>query len=162
MLLTAIKENFDELSGLVRQLSNEEFTRPCSELNGSTIGEHIRHILEMYTCLEKAYISGVVEYDKRERDLLLQTRCEVALETIAVLSSRLDKPNKPMKLKFILEGQELMIPSNFERELLYNLEHSIHHQALIKVGLRQMGAVVNENFGVARSTIAYRSSQCVQ
>lgn len=162
MLLTAIKENFDELSGLIRQLSDDGFTRPCAELNDSTIGEHIRHILEMYICLEKAYISGVVEYDKRERDLLLQTRCEVALETIAALSNSLDKPNKPMKLKFILDGQELVIPSNFERELLYNLEHSIHHQALIKVGLRQIGATVDGNFGVARSTIAYRSSQCVQ
>jgi hypothetical protein len=40
------------------------------------------------------------------------------------------------------------------RELLYNLEHCIHHQALIKVAVLESDTIfVNENFGVARSTL---------
>ena len=57
----------------------------------------------------------------------------------------------------------LEIETNYERELLYNLEHSIHHQALIKVALLQLQSVeIPENFGVAQSTIVYRESQCVR
>ena len=47
-------------------------------------------------------------------------------------------------------------------ELIYNLEHSIHHQALIKVAVLKNSAIqLSENFGVAKSTIEYRN-QCVQ
>ena len=160
MLLAAIKENFGELSGLVRQLSQNEYTFYCPELNAA-VGDHIRHILELYQCLEKAYISGVVEYDKRDRDVLLQTQPSVALDVIARLAESLAKPNKELQLRFEIDGKQITIPTNYNRELLYNLEHSIHHQALIKVGLRHLEASVDENFGIAKSTIAYRN-QCAQ
>ena len=67
-----------------------------------------------------------------------------------------------MTLRQVIDGEELRIDSNYFRELLYNLEHCIHHQALIKVAILQLGHLhVNENFGVARSTIEYRK-QCAQ
>jgi hypothetical protein len=45
---------------------------------------------------------------------------------------------------------------NYFRELLYNLEHCIHHQALIKWLFYKMKLFLWMNFGVARSTIEYR------
>jgi hypothetical protein len=56
--------------------------------------------------------------------------------------------------KFICE-------SNYFRELLYNLEHCIHHQALIKVAILQCETVTIDNFGVDQTTIEYRN-QCAQ
>lgn len=62
----------------------------------------------------------------------------------------------------MIDGLTFRIQSNYYRELLYNLEHCIHHQALIKVAVLQFeNVLLNENFGVARSTIEYRK-QCVQ
>ena len=161
MLLNAIKQNFSELSELLAQLSEMDYSRACPEIGDASVGEHMRHILEMYQCVEKAYISGIVEYDKRERDLALQTRPDFALEVISALSKSLDKPDKSMQLKFEIDGSQMLIPTNYGRELLYNLEHSVHHQALIKVALRHCDATVPEEFGIAKSTIAYRK-QCVQ
>lgn len=161
MLIQAIKENFAELTDLVGQLSPEEYCRPCAEISDATIGQHIRHILEMYQCLDKSYLSGEVEYDARQRDLLLQTVPEVALQAISRLQSTLEKKNKPMTLRFSTDGHQMQIPTNYERELLYNLEHSIHHQALIKVAIRNSEASVSDSFGVAKSTLAYRK-QCAQ
>ena len=67
-----------------------------------------------------------------------------------------------MQLQQIVDGEELLIETNYNRELLYNLEHCIHHQALIKVALLQSESItVDANFGVARSTIEYRN-QCAQ
>jgi hypothetical protein len=42
--------------------------------------------------------------------------------------------------------------------MVYNIEHCIHHQALIKVALNEMEAnhLINKNFGIAPSTIQYR------
>ena len=49
--------------------------------------------------------------------------------------------------------------SSFERELLYCLDHAIHHQALIKIGLKELhlSHLVSPDFGVAYSTLRYRA-----
>jgi len=52
--------------------------------------------------------------------------------------------------------------TNYYREVAYNLEHTIHHMALIKVGIREVSDMeIPENFGVASSTIKFRSA-CAQ
>ncbi|RZJ34006.1 MAG: DinB family protein [Flavobacterium sp.] len=161
MLLNAIRYNFAELTDLLRQLSNEDYSNPCEELGNVSIGEHLRHILEMYQILTSSYESGHIDYDKRERNLALQTDTALALETVDKLVVALDKPNKNLDLRQCIDGESFSITTNYHRELLYNLEHSIHHQALIKVAVRQCAASVSDDFGVARSTIEYRS-KCAQ
>lgn len=162
MLIPSIKNTLNELSDLLTQLSNQDYTSPCFGLSNATIGEHTRHIIEMFQCLEKQYEGGIVNYDDRKRDYQIQTDTVFAKQTIADVVQQLDKPNKNLQLQQIVDGEELLIESNYNRELLYNLEHCIHHQALIKVAVLQNEAIViDENFGVARSTIEYRK-QCVQ
>jgi hypothetical protein len=116
----------------------------------------------MFQCLEKQYEAGVVNYDDRKRDYQIQTDTNFAKETIVEIIKNLDKPNKSVILQQIVDGEELNIESNYHRELLYNLEHCIHHQALIKVAVLQSEHLqIDANFGVARSTIEYRK-QCAQ
>ncbi len=162
MLIPAIQKTLLELSDLVSKLSNEEYCFPCYDLSNATIGEHTRHIIEMFQCLENQYSNGVVNYDNRKRDYLIQTNTAFAKECIESVLNQIDKPNKNLQLQQIVDGEELLIESNYHRELLYNLEHCIHHQALIKVAIIQSATIeIDENFGVARSTIEYRK-QCVQ
>jgi hypothetical protein len=43
--------------------------------------------------------------------------------------------------------------------MVYNTEHAIHHLALIKVALIEMQLqVIDENFGMAYSTIKYKAT----
>ena len=161
MLLASVNNSLNELSGLLHQLSNSEYSKPCRELN-ATIGEHTRHIIEMFQCLDRFYDSGLVDYDKRERNYDIQTDVHSALEAIAAIQENLDKPNKKIEIQQFIDASEIIIESNYDRELLYNLEHCIHHQALIKVAILQCENVtIDSNFGVARSTIAYKN-QCAQ
>ena len=161
MLLVSVNNSLNELTGLLHQLSNSEYSKPCRELN-ATIGEHTRHIIEMFQCLDRFYDSGLVDYDKRERNYNIQTNVHSALEAIAAIQENLDKPNKKIEIQQFIDGSEIIIESNYDRELLYNLEHCIHHQALIKVAILQCENVtIDSNFGVARSTIAY-NNQCAQ
>ncbi|MEZ7507174.1 DinB family protein [Flavobacterium sp. Arc2] len=162
MLIPSIKNSLDELIDLLKQISNTEFSKPCQLLSNSSIGEHTRHIVEMFQCLENNYESGMVNYDKRPRNILIQTDATFAISQIVTIQSLLEKENKKIELQQIIDNEEVTINSNYFRELLYNLEHCIHHQALIKVAVLQSETIfVNENFGVARSTIEYRN-QCAQ
>ena len=162
MLLPSIHKTLKELSDLLSQFNDCDYINPCFGLSNATVGEHTRHIIEMFQCLEKQYDSEIINYDARNRDYQIQTDIAFAKETIQIILNQLDKPNKNLQLQQIVDGEELLIESNYNRELLYNLEHCIHHQALIKVAVLQNEAIViDENFGVARSTIEYRK-QCVQ
>jgi hypothetical protein len=103
-----------------------------------------------------------VNYDKRERNVLIQTDTDFAIQSIFEVQNNIEKENKKIDLQQIIDGEEIRIESNYFRELLYNLEHCIHHQALIKVAILQCPTVtIDANFGVARSTIEYRK-QCAQ
>lgn len=162
MLIPSINASLNELVSLLIQLPDSEYAKPCVSLSNSTIGEHTRHIVEMFQCLENNYISGIVNYDKRPRNKLIQTNTDFAISQIKLVQKSLEKANKGLKLQQIIDGEELQIESNYFRELLYNLEHCIHHQALIKVAILQMSSIqLDENFGVARSTIEYRN-KCAQ
>ncbi|MEN2400202.1 DinB family protein [Flavobacterium sp. MC2016-06] len=162
MLLKSINHSLDELTNLLDQLSNQSYSKSCQALSDSTIGEHTRHILEMFQCLENSYDSGILNYDNRERNKRIQTETEFAKQCILQVKTGLKRENKTIYLEQIIDGLTFRIQSNYYRELLYNLEHCIHHQALIKVAVLQCeNVLLNENFGVARSTIAYRN-QCVQ
>lgn len=162
MLIPSIHKTLNELSDLLSQFSDNDYTNPCFGLSNATVGEHTRHIIEMFQCLENQYEIGIVNYDKRKRDYQIQTDVVFAKDTIITILNQLEKPNKNLQLQQIVDGEELLIDSNYNRELLYNLEHCIHHQALIKVAILQMDHIqIDKNFGVARSTIEYKK-QCVQ
>jgi len=162
MLFPSIHKTLKELSDLLSQLSDDDYCCPCHDLSNATIGEHTRHIIELFQCLENQYASGIINYDLRKRDYRIQTNTAFAQESIAAVLNQIDKPNKNLQLQQIVDDEVLLIETNYHRELLYNLEHCIHHQALIKVAVIQSKNIaVDENFGVARSTIEYRK-QCVQ
>ena len=162
MLLQTINNSLDALADLLNQLSDTDYSNPCRELSNATIGEHTRHIIEMFQCLQSQYDSGIVNYDKRARNKNIQTKTDFAIEEIKAIKVGLDKPNKTIELQQIIDGESINITSNYFRELLYNLEHCVHHQALIKVALLRCDHVqIDQNFGVARATIEYRN-QCAQ
>lgn len=166
MLLTQpIQHVFVQLSETLRQLSREEYTRSSSILMKATIGQHVRHIIELFQCLGKGYDTGHVNYEKRKRDYRIETDKELANTLLNDICRDIEKPNKEM----ILEAEDysdttdaVSIPTNYYREVAYNLEHTIHHMALIRIGVNEVSSVVlPDEFGVAYSTIKYRQ-QCVQ
>lgn len=162
MLLPTIHHSLNELIVLLRQLPDADYSKPCLQLSNATIGEHTRHIVEMFQCLLSQYDSGIVNYDLRERNRRIQTETDFAITSMVGVLEIIDRPNKKIELQQHVDGERIRIESNYFRELLYNLEHCIHHQALIKVALvGHDGLQVSDHFGVARSTIEYRN-QCAQ
>jgi hypothetical protein len=156
-------QQLGELASLLQDLHGTGlYTRPIRSLSQSTIGQHTRHIIELYQCLLNAYDSAVVNYDDRKRDKQLETDVTTAIREINRVNKELEQPDKSLQIRHSLAGIHSAISSTYYREIYYNLEHCIHHQALIKVALIELEMdTVPAAFGVAPSTLQYRQ-QCAQ
>jgi len=164
-LQQAIRGVFGQLTGTLLQLSHAQYVHPGKLLSHSSIGQHVRHIIELYTCLEDGYLSGMVNYEKRKRDRQIETDPSLAVDLLERIANGLAKENKDLLLEAAWGGepdQLLRLDTNYYREIAYNLEHTIHHMALIKVGIREVSTIeIPEGFGVASSTIKFRN-ECAQ
>jgi hypothetical protein len=162
MLFESIENTLNELKTFLLKLNNTQYSNCFPDLSNASIGAHTRHIIELFQCLENQYISGSINYDDRKRDINIQTDINSAIIAIENIILNLKKPNIDLILKHNINESSIEIKTNYERELLYNLEHCVHHQALIKVAILQSKIIaIDKNFGVAPSTISYRK-QCVQ
>jgi hypothetical protein len=164
-LQQAVNNVFVQLAETLNLLSQQEYSQPCNTLFKNTIGQHVRHIIELFQCLENGYENGTVNYEKRKRDSAIETDKEVAGKLLKEIYSALAKEDKPLTLEAIYDDhsdQPIKIQTNFFREIAYNLEHTIHHMALIRVGITEVSSIrLPEDFGVASSTSKHRK-QCAQ
>ncbi len=63
-LQQAVNTVFVQLSESLVQISQQEYVQPCKTLFNNTIGQHVRHVIELFQCLEKGYEQGTVNYEK--------------------------------------------------------------------------------------------------
>lgn len=164
------KENLDSIASLLEKMSSEHYQFPSHYLSGASIGQHIRHILEFYTCLSQAYREGgAINYDLRKRTLLLEQDPRAAITLIRQVGHWLESAPITGAVTLVAAyavnaDKTCTIPSSFQRELAYCLEHSIHHQALIKIGLFEQGIsdLIDPHFGIAPSTIKFRRQRSTE
>lgn len=154
-----------QLGSVVDQISETDFTKPCPSLGNSSIGQHLRHTLEFYLCLEAGFKSGVVNYDKRAHDKLIESDKFIAIATINRIKDFVEqqKDDAPLQLEvaYELDSEEsISMQTNYFRELTYNIEHAVHHMAIMKIGVREVAPYVklSSDFGIAASTIRYQGS----
>ena len=145
----------------LKRIEASDYKKPIPILSDSFIGQHTRHFIEFYQCLLDQVETETVNYDHRKRDYLLENSPEFALECIQEIKNRVaDFPySKTLNLE-TCNSEGHPIPTNFARELLYNLEHTIHHLALIKVGIISVCPEIQlpATFGFAPSTVKHLES----
>jgi hypothetical protein len=154
-----------QLSQLLSQLDNTQYAMPLRILNGSSIGQHTRHVIEFYRCLLQGFAKGLVDYDSRERDMELENNLEFVLINIEAIICQIEQATTS-KTNFLLavnynDDIPLFVETNVIREVVYLVEHSIHHYALIKIGLQENfpSIVIPQHFGIAYSTVRHQATQ---
>lgn len=164
-LTNACSNILTQLTDLVTQISEHEFTTPVESLGKSTIGQHLRHTLEFFICLEQGAEQGLVNYDKRAHDKLIESDKFIALSTLSrisefIKSQPIDR-NLKLEAGYDLDKEDFVtIDTNFLRELVYNIEHAVHHMAIMKIGIREVAPAIKlpHDFGIAASTIRYQET----
>lgn len=108
--------------------------------------------------MEKGYAAGIINYDARKRDYQLETNVQYAKRRIAGLAIATTRPDKNLVLYAMLDSETtLSLSSSYYRELYHNLDHTVHHMALIRTALTKLPHIqLPEDFGVSAATMKHR------
>lgn len=155
----------------LKEIDPQVYAMPLELLFGASIGQHTRHFVEFYQCLlEQTQGDGnVVNYALRARDLRIEEDPEFSSAIIDELCTRLLALNVSRSCHLVCdehieEQSGITVDSNIGREIVYNIEHTIHHLAIIKIGLYAIAPRITlpSHFGVAPSTIQHKQKACAQ
>ncbi len=165
-LNASARELLAQLKQVITQLRPEDFREPIPILSDSTLGQHIRHTLEFFLCLMDAHAEGKINYDHRRHDELIETDQKLAVNVLQSIDDFLEKELTDFPVIHeanyeLMTKADVSMQSSFYRELAYNIEHAVHHMALLKVGIKDSFNHVDlpQHFGVASSTVRYRQLQ---
>jgi len=166
-LYHAVAEVLQQGESLLCTIDDANYTRKLRPAFNSAIGGHYRHCIDHFQCLLRGLKANEINYDHRERDPRIEMDREFALgETQRILSAFHFIPTHfldcPINVRSqIAYGSDMspLIASSLGRELMYAVAHTIHHYALIAVMCGLLDVPVPDGFGVAPSTLKYRSEQ---
>lgn len=165
-LSAACQNILSQLESVVQQIDDKDFVRPSVALGQSTVGQHLRHTIEFFLCLESGFHQQVVNYDKRDHDHVIESDKVVAAAALHRISKFVDSyhADVPIKLEVGYDRNQesfVTIETNYQRELVYNIEHAVHHMAIMKIGIREVApyVVLPADFGIAVSTLRYKEAQ---
>ena len=136
-----------------------------------SIGGHLRHILDFYLNFLAGLESGRIDYNRRQRGVLIERDPAYAIrrlgETIAALRSLPDLNGESPLLVSLEESGEstpVWCASSVLRELDFLQSHTVHHYSLVAMLLRLHEIDPGEEFGVAPSTLKYwkEEATCAQ
>lgn len=153
-----------QIRSLLHVMDGDTYSAPLELFNGSTIGQHFRHIIDFYSCLARGLEVGVVDYSARERDWLAETVPTVAAQLLERLEHSLLERDEGLPLGVLAEftpdarQDRPLVNSSLGRELMFAHDHAVHHLAMIRIGLRVAapGLEIEQSIGVAPSTIKHR------
>lgn len=157
------------VDALLSQINDEEYSKPRVILGNGTIGQHIRHTVNFYQCIQSAIEQKQpIDYSARVRGGALECDRACALQTlkesISALKSYHENWSRTLTIKLLENTEKATTPSSIEREILYACEHGIHHLALVKTVIIADKIDINlpDSFGMAPSTIDFMESACAQ
>jgi len=152
-----------QLQDLIAHTSQAYGKDPASPHAG--ISQHVRHVLDHYRAFTMGLQTGVVDYNLRQRQCLEETQPEAALATTGQLISFFES-NLLSNFSFTVISEislhvehSTTMDSTTERELLYLINHSIHHMAYASLLASTQGVTVPRHIGLAPGTATYERQQ---
>lgn len=128
----------------------------------SGVGCHLRHVVDHFRAFELGVQNGVIDYNQRSRLSPMEKDSETALRELEKLISGLHCVNvADLPVTIISEiccSQRIntRVDGTTTRELLFLIQHSIHHLAYAALLSRQYGIDHDPAAGIAPATATYR------
>ena len=65
-------ETLEQFKQVLLELPADCYSQSCETLSNASIGQHTRHVIELYLCLIQGYDLSEISYDRRERNLQIE------------------------------------------------------------------------------------------
>ena len=122
----------------------------------SSIGSHLRHILDFYNCILFPE-SKTVDLTNRKRDLNVEISCSCAKEYFLKIILKLEKFNSDFNTTIFvfdnLGNGKIKIPYTYSALFAQANSHTIHHYAIINYILEGLDIHIDDHtFGFNQTT----------
>ncbi|MDP1931785.1 MAG: hypothetical protein Q8L60_10035 [Gammaproteobacteria bacterium] len=147
-----------EIVDLVRELPNDVRSGVYID---NEVGLHVRHVMDHLQAFLTGLATGEVDYNVRRRRSLCETDPAIASEQLNSLIKKLTELRTPKVDLFVVSEIDCFstrserFQSNAGREMLYLINHTIHHAAYIRLLLRGSGLALPAHIGVAPCTATF-------
>ncbi len=142
-MIKAIEKNLQRGINLLNAISEEEYSNSTIPPYFSSIGCHMRHVLDVFSCVINGIETKYVDFSVRERNELAEIKTEKGLEyfyTIIQQLKNIDVEEFTSKIKVIddLGLGKVTVESTVESVLMQAQSHAIHHFASIGYIIHQL------------------------
>lgn len=156
-----------QIREILSRMTDAQYVMALPLYNGSTIGQHMRHIYDFYNSVISASELGELDYAKRDRNPDIESYTHSASTHFKQMIDAIQLLSEDLSIDVVTEfdTQESTlrkrVKSSVGRELMYAYDHAVHHMAIVKMGLQTSFPEfdIDKNIGVAPSTIKHNSLQ---
>jgi hypothetical protein len=154
----------EQAIALLDDISLHDYQSALKPHFSSSIGAHIRHIVDHFIAIVDGCESGDINYNKRNRHGEVEQFPDKATASLEIVKTWLTKncASELMNKKVfvtteidISHTKSTTCESTLERELVFAASHAIHHYALIRIIRHMQGKQLPEFFGYAPATITH-------
>lgn len=135
-MISAIERNLERGIKLLNSITDDQYSQGTTPPYFSSIGSHIRHILDMYQCVFNGLPEKYIDFTHRERNFLHEQSTQAGLEYFESIIRQLKR------LSFHDLQKEVIVTDDLgqgKEEASYSLSavlfqahsHAIHHYAII-------------------------------
>lgn len=157
-MINAIEFNLQRGIKLLNNLSESEYTNKSIPPYFSSIGGHIRHILDVFSCIINGFDSKKIDLTNRERNQLVEQEIDFGLAYFEEIIFKLHVfSEQDLQSEIILIDDlgmgKMEVKTTLAAVLVQAHSHAIHHFASIGYSIYQLGIELpDSDFGYNPTT----------
>ena len=143
-MIPATIENLHRGIKLLNSISDEQYSNKTAEPYHSSIGSHIRHVLDVFDCIFEGILVGKIDLTARKRNQLAETKTDFGIAYFDNVIQKLNQLNTGDLTQIIQVSDDLGLgiysaDYTLESILIQAHSHAIHHFASIGYIISQVG-----------------------
>lgn len=131
-------------------------------------GKHVRHVLDHLLTFIRSAENGILDYNRRHRDSVIERDWRAArVQLMTIIDALHTIPIEENDLHVLSEIDasstvNQTFVSNAPREILYLINHTLHHAAYIRLLAKECHINLPEHIGIAPATATHlrQTSTC--
>lgn len=142
---------------LLENLTDETLCNATISPYYSSIGSHLRHILDFYNCIFNLTTEGIIDLTARSRNKAVESKCSCTEDYLNTIIQKLTNSDYDMDAAVNVVDDlglgKTEIKYTYGAVFSQANSHTIHHYAIINYLFDRLGIILNDdNFGYNPTT----------